>query len=266
MDDRSALVRDQWNEWSETWYKRYRTGEVIAGLIARPESAFHPATLALIKRALPDLRGKRVCVPSSGNNHAVFAFHLLGARVTSCDISGRQLDNSRAIALQHGWAIDFVQADTMRLDAVVDGAYDLVYTSNGVHVWISDLPAMYGSIRRVLKDGGACVMYDVHPFTRPFDYNADRKLRVVRPYDGTGPFGDVPRYTWRVQDIANAMSGAGLRIARIEETYAEDGSFWIDESRDDQAPLSPAELEALGDWRANPLAALPQWLSIYAVK
>src|SRR5690606_36066970 len=113
-------------------------------IIQQPESAFHKTTFAMIRKAFPSLEGKRICVPSSGDNHAVFAFHLMGAKVTSCDISQRQLDNSAAIAREHGWDIEFICDNTMELGKVRNGEYDFVYTSNGVHVWISDLAAMYG--------------------------------------------------------------------------------------------------------------------------
>lgn len=36
-------------------------------------------------------------MPSSGDNYAVFAFHLMGAIVTSCDIAERQVENSACI-------------------------------------------------------------------------------------------------------------------------------------------------------------------------
>ncbi|WP_028551508.1 class I SAM-dependent methyltransferase [Paenibacillus sp. UNC451MF] len=120
----------------------YRTEEAIAKIITRPESAFHPTTYLMIQEAFPDLHGKRICVPSSGDNHAVFAFHLMGAKVTSCDISERQLENSANIAHKHGWDIEFICDDTMKLDKIDSGKYDFVYTSNGVHVWINNLNAI----------------------------------------------------------------------------------------------------------------------------
>ncbi|QHW29886.1 class I SAM-dependent methyltransferase [Paenibacillus rhizovicinus] len=263
MEQPTASVKNQWNEWSETWYRVKRTEEVIAKLIAKPESAFPPATFEMIKQALPDLRGKRICVPSSGDNHAVFAFHLLGAQVTSCDISENQIANSAQIAEQHGWDIEFVREDTMQLSSIADGEYDLVFTSNGVHVWISDLHGMYRNIHRILKDGGSYVMFDIHPFMRPFGGNEGGVLEVVKPYHLTGPFEDVPRYLWRIQDMANAMLASGLRIGQLEELYA-DSSFWIDD--EDTAPRSQQELDDLGNWQLNPKAALPQWLSILATK
>ncbi|MBD3919836.1 class I SAM-dependent methyltransferase [Paenibacillus sp. PR3] len=260
-------VKHRWNEWSETWYPIYRTEEVIASIVRHPESAFHPTTCAMLQQACPSLEGKRICVPSSGDNHAVFASHLMGASVSSVDISERQLENSAAIAVRHGWDIRFICDDTMTLGQLNSAEYDLVYTSNGVHVWISDLTAMYSSIHRILKEGGTYLMSDVHPFNRPFG-KANETPAIVKPYDASGPIviDDVPLYHWRMQDLMNAMIASGLHLHQIEEMYAEDGSFWIDDSIQDKSAFSAEELQALADWRTNPMAALPQWLSIKAVK
>ncbi|WP_219834105.1 class I SAM-dependent methyltransferase [Paenibacillus sp. R14(2021)] len=260
------IVKTNWNEWSDTWYRRYRTEEAITKLIHVPESAFHPVTFTMLNRALPDLRGKRVCVPSSGDNHAVFAFHLLGADVTSCDISERQLENSSQIARKHGWNIRFLCEDTMQLKGISSGEYDLVYTSNGVHVWIQDLPAMYTNMHRVLKQGGSYIMYDIHPFLRPFGIQAREELQIVKPYDETGPFGEVTTYKWRIQDIMNAMVSSGLQLVHMEEMYAVDGTFWIDESTEEGETYDAEALEQLCDWTKNPSAALPHWLSMHGMK
>lgn len=262
----SDLVKESWDNWSDTWYQKYRTDEAIFKIIDSPVSAFHNTTLSMIKEQFPDLRGKRVCVPSSGDNHAVFAFHLLGAKVTSCDISEKQLHHSSAIADKYGWDIEFICDDTMHLSNLQDHEFDLVYTSNGVHVWISDLDAMYRNIQRILKNDGIYVMFDIHPFMRPFGTSPQDILKVHKPYDVTGPFGDVPTYKWRIQDMMNAMISSNLSISRIEEMYAEDGTFWIDDSEVDLATLTQQEISKYCDWERNPLAALPQWLSIRAVK
>lgn len=88
----------------------------------------------MLRSAFDSFKGLRVLVPSSGDNGAVFAFHMLGASVTSADISGRQLENAKKLADGEGWNIEFVRADSMTLDGIPDGKFDLVYTSNGVHV------------------------------------------------------------------------------------------------------------------------------------
>ncbi|WP_231506384.1 hypothetical protein [Paenibacillus sp. UNC451MF] len=52
----------------------------------------------------------------------------------------------------------------------------------------------------------------------------------------------------------------------FEEMYAEDGTFWIDESSGEEDIRSKEELDALCNWEINPTAAIPQWLSIKAMK
>ena len=49
MDNHIHIIKNSWNEWSVTWYERYRTDEAISKIIKHPESAFHPATYAMIK-------------------------------------------------------------------------------------------------------------------------------------------------------------------------------------------------------------------------
>ncbi|WP_136603904.1 class I SAM-dependent methyltransferase [Paenibacillus dokdonensis] len=266
MVNHEDLIKNSWNEWSDTWYVGYRTDEVISKIIAHPESAFHHTTYSIIKKAFPNMEGKRICVPSSGDNHAVFAFCLMGAKVTSCDISEKQLEYSSNIARKHRWDIEFICDDTMKLSQIKSEEYDLVYTSNGVHVWINDVNSMYHNIHRILKSNGSYIMFDIHPFMRPFGTSPTEKIHVVKPYDLTGPFGEVPTYKWRIQDIMNAMISSGLNVKHIEEMYAEDSRFWVDESKEEEDKRSQEELDSLCNWKSNPLAALPQWLSIYATK
>lgn len=259
-------VKELWNKWSDTDWAKYRTDEKIAKLIQRPESAFHPATYSMINKVFPSLQGKRICVPSSGDNHAVFAFCLMGAKVTSSDLSERQLEHAAAIAHKNGWDIEFICDDTMELSRIESGAYDLVYTSNGVHVWIGDLHSMYKSVHRILANNGAYISYDVHPFMRPFG-NETNAITVVRPYDATGPHEHegVPRYSWRMKDIVNAVVSSGLHLKHMEEMAAEYGTFWF-ESSGEREQMSNEQLDSLYNWESNPLAAFPQWLSIYATK
>jgi hypothetical protein len=74
----------------------------------------------------------------------------------------------------------------------------------------------------------------------------------------------VPTYKWRMQDILNAIMSSNLTVRRIEEMNAEDGSFWVDDSTDEGEGLSEKDIENYCNWHLNPLAAIPQWLSINA--
>ena len=262
--------KNHWNNRAASYSDYNHSERQMARLTADPANAFHPTTWALLRRCLPDLRGLNVCVPSSGDNHTVFAFAMLGARVTSCDISENQLANAARVARQYSWdaSVDFVCADTMKLAGLPDGAYDFVYTSNGVHVWIDDLPGMYRSVARVLRTGGLYLMHEIHPFLRPFD----DKVMVKQPYDDVGPHDSDTEttFSWRVMDILNALLDAGLNIKHIEEMFAEkryDEPFWIPYHEIEQgATATREEVDSMHDWRHNPLAALPNWLAVAARK
>ena len=262
--------KTSWNEGAATYSAFTHSESKMQRLIQNPAGVFHHTVWEIIRRYMPDLRGKKICVPSSGDNHAVFSFVMQGAQVTSCDIAENQLANAQRIAEQYGWdkSIEFVCADTMKLDGIADNAYDFVYTSNGVHVWIDDLPGMYRHIHRILKPGGVYIMFDIHPFQRPFDDD----LNVIKSYETTGPFESENEITfgWRVMDIMNAMLDAGLAVKHIEEMEAEkdyDEPFWIGLS--DLlagATATREEVDSMHDWRQNPAAALPTWLSLTARK
>lgn len=260
--------RANWDDYSAAYLRFKHNEKMIRRITEDPSRAFEEKTWEQLRRCFPSMRGKRVCVPSSGDNYAVFAFALLGAKVTSCDISAEQLSAGQRLAEQLGLEITFLQADTMQLQPLPDAAFDLVYTSNGVHVWLNDLPAMYRNVHRILKEGGVYIMCDVHPFQRPFG----EALKVEKPYESVGPFEDEYNitYTWRVQDLLNAMADAGLRFEHMEEMHDQkdyDYPFWLPlEDAVNGVTVPPEEVDRLYDWQQNPVMALPQWLCVVCRK
>lgn len=119
MKKRIDKIIDQWNEIADSdWYMSYRTDEVIHEILHNPSSAFHANTWEVICKVFPDLTGKKICVPSSGDNKAVFAFAALGAKVTSCDITERQLQYAKDIAEKCNLEIEFLVQDTMTLSDI----------------------------------------------------------------------------------------------------------------------------------------------------
>lgn len=262
MDSNEMIdrIRSYWNETSDSdWYSSLRTEERIKRLEENPASAFHPAVFALLGKYLPELRHLRVLLPSSGDNHAAFALAMLGAHVTSADISERQLENAAAIAARLHLDIEFICDDTMRLSRIKSEFYDLVYTSNGTLSWIFDLDAMQRSIFRVLKPGGCYMLYDMHPFNRPFSGEAWKAPRIIKAY------GDVfPDLHWRLQDLVNSQLRSGLRLCEMAELPAMDASFWF--SYEELRNKRREDLEGLNDWKQNPMAALPAWVALVSQK
>ena len=260
MEEREIEVKQYWNEVSDSeWYRSLRTEEQLDRIRKNPGSAFDPGVLDLIGKHMGDFKGRRILLPSSGDNHAAFAFALMGAKVTSADISERQLENAKAISDRWGLEIEYICDNTMCLSRIEDGAYDLVYTSNGTLTWISDLNGMYRNICRVLKKGGYSAMFDIHPFTRPFTMEAWHEPEVRKSYNDV-----FPDLHWRVQDIINANAQAGLRIAEMTEIPAADASFWY--TFDELKTKTDDETAGINDWKRNPMAAIPAWIAIVAQK
>lgn len=260
MEDWLKQVKDSWNKTADSeWYKSLRTDKKIEELVNEPASAFHPAVYALIRKYIPDLDNKKVLLPSSGDNHAAFAFALLGAEVTSADISEKQLENAALIAEKLDLNINFICDDTMELSHIESNTYDLVYTSNGTHSWIPDLDTMYHNISRVLKSCGYSIMYDIHPFTRPFTGEPWKESKICKAYKDT-----MPSCHWRVQDLINATISAGLSVREMAELEAVDASFWY--TYDELIKQSSERIQNINDWRCNPLAALPAWIAVISQK
>ena len=260
MENWEAEVKKYWNQVSDSdWYQSLRTEEKLNAIRDNPRTAFHPAMLALMEKYTGGFKDKKILLPSSGDNHAAFAFAFMGAKVTSADISERQLENAKNISDKWGLEIKYICDNTMRLSKIADSAYDLVYTSNGTLTWISDLNEMYGNIARVLKEGGYSAVYDMHPFNRPFTGEAWKEPVIRKSYDEV-----FPDLHWRVQDIINANASSGLRIAEMAELPAVDASFWF--RYDELKTKTEEETKGLNDWKRNPMAALPAWLALISRK
>ena len=263
MDNRTQKIKDSWNVSAEGW-NRFRTEQILAKIISDPLSFFRTELQAIMNRFVGDFKSKRVLVIGSGSGRAAIAFHIMGANVTASDLSEKQLEYTAEVAKKHNWEINFVCDDAVSLAKINSSEYDFVYITNGVMCWINDLHSMYTNIRRVLKDMGHFMMYDMHPFMPPFEFDNTEKLLLKKDYDSTGPFGNMATYNWRLQDIINSIVSSGLSLAYIEEMKAAYGTFWVDE--DKAADMPKDELSRFYDSNTNKLYALPQCIAIVAQK
>jgi SAM-dependent methyltransferase len=262
-------TRKDWDAYSDAYFSKDIGLEDYDIIATAPERAFPTEVLEMLRAALPDLRGKRVLVPSSGDNLAAFGFALLGAEVTSTDLSENQLANAKKIADAHGWNVKFQQTDSMTLDGLPDGEFDLVYTSQGVHVWISDLTMMYRSFSRVLISGGQYIFFDTHPFTRPFD-DSGNEIKIIKDYRDVGPFNEVPEHHWRVEDFLRSLIAAGFSIDDYRDLHSSSADLlnydYIYYGEYGSYTARETDGGARYDWRNNPWAALPQKIAASAKK
>lgn len=162
-----------------------------------------------------------------------------GADAVGIDISGGSLRYARDLAAEAGLDADFVQCNVYDVPAIFDRAFDVVYTSRGVLVWLPDLDGWADAIARVLVDDGAFYLFDGHPFVHAFDGDLD----LARSYFDTGPrrydetrFGaDVENYqtTHTLGDVVTALAGAGLHVEFVHEFPFDFWHRWDGMVRDD---------------------------------
>lgn len=262
---KNIKVAKYWDNSSDKWFEN--ADYYLEQVIKNPATAFPVRVYSFIKRQFPNLKDIKVCVPSSGDSFAAFAFHLLGASVCSSDISEKQIINAKRMADKKKWDIEFIRDDSMSLKKIESNRFDLVYTSNGVHVWISDLDQMYNSFNRILKDSGSLIFFETHPMLRPFQFD-EKSVKVVRDYLNTelSPDSGVNRYAWCIQDFINSLKSAGFEIKEMSEFHSSPTDFikhdYIYTSEEERNK----DNNRLYNWKENPWAALPQCLGIWAKK
>ena len=160
----------------------------------------------------------------------------LGARVTGVDFSERAIALARSLAAETGIEARFVQADVLGLDQVLDGDFDVVFTSFGVLWWLPDLERWARVVARFLRPGAMVYVSDFHPVAQAMDDARDADAPVPR-YDYFpspeptafavhGSYADPDakveqevEYGWShsMGEIVSVLAQAGLRIEFLHE-------------------------------------------------
>ena len=157
----------------------------------------------------------------------------LGAQVTGVDFSQEAITTARGLADELGLNAEFVCCDVYELPNNLAGAFDLVFTSYGVLVWLPDLPRWAEVIAHFLDEGGSFYIVDEHPLGATV-VEDDGKLVVADSYFDVGPItvpargtyadpdaalANTTSYQWQhpLSDVITALSGAGLRIEFLHE-------------------------------------------------
>jgi len=170
----------------------------------------------------------------------------LGARVTGVDFSGEGVTTARRLAAAASLEARFIQADVLTLDTVLDERFDIVYTSWGVLIWLSDLKRWADQVRRALRPGGRFYIAEFHPAAYALDDRIESD--VIRPGysyfhsseplcfdDECGDYADPTAKTthtrsfeWQhtMGDIVSSLTGVGLVIEFLHEFPHTIGLTW----------------------------------------
>ena len=157
--------------------------------------------------------------------------------MTGADFSEAALTLARSTAAEIGLEARFVQSDLYDLPSVLEGAFDVVYTSRGVLGWLPDVRRWAEVVAHFVRPGGIFYITEIHPIAQAFENEgvAPGELQLTYPYwehreplvfDNIGSYADpdapvtVPKeYGWDhgLGEIVTALIDAGLRIESLRE-------------------------------------------------
>lgn len=164
------------------------------------------------------------------------SFARLGATVTAVDYSVAAIDKARALSEQSGLPARFIQSNVYDLPDVLDGQFDVVFTSYGVLCWLPDVFEWARIVARYLKPGGTFYIVEGHPFIWGFETTPDgQNIELKYPYfqttdpqvfDEPGTYADenasvqnTITHEWNhpIGEIVTALIDAGLDIQFLHE-------------------------------------------------
>jgi SAM-dependent methyltransferase len=200
----------------------------------------------------------------------------LGATVTGVDFSAEAIAAARALAEDVGIPATFVESNLYDLPSVLQGQFDVVYTSKGVLGWLPDMPGWARVAASFVRPGGRFYITEVHPVAQVW---ADEgvgpgELRLAYPYwtndrpfrfdvvgsyaDRSAPTDGLVEYGWNhsLGEIVTSLIDAGLEIEFLHELDFCDWQLpWLVQSPD-------------GRWRlpADAGGQLPLFFSLRATK
>jgi SAM-dependent methyltransferase len=179
-----------------------------------------------LRELLPDIEGKHVLHLQCATGESTAELVELGALVTAVDISAEAIE----VARERAPDVAYYQADVHELPLELHrGRFDLVYTGGGVLVWLHDLDAWAAGVASALKPGGTLLLYDKHPIAECVDalghwrddYFGESMIQTSgwSHFDLPGPADLENKYEWRwrLEQIVDAVVGAGLQLKRLAE-------------------------------------------------
>lgn len=186
-------------------------------------------------REVGEVRGKTLLHLQCHIGTDTLSWARQGAVVTGVDFSAESLACARQLQAELQLPATFIQSNVYDLRDVLQGQFDIVYTSRGVLCWLRDLAEWARIIADFLRPGGIFYLLESHPFSHVLEETPAGELAITYPYFhapeptrwevGDADYADAsyvpqhPSYEWQwsMGDILNAVLGAGLRLESLHE-------------------------------------------------
>lgn len=229
MDKNHAVNREWWDEVTPV-HEASDFYDVAGFLDGRN-------TLGTIERqAVGDVAGRKLLHLQCHFGLDTLSWARLGADVVGVDFSPAALATAERLITECGLEsrARFIEADVTTAGRLAGAPFDIVFTSLGVLVWISDLHGWAATIDANLADDGFFYILEAHPFSWVFDESSPIPVVHYDYFQGTTPIHEPaggpdyadPSYrirsqsrsfTWPLSDIFAALENRGLRVCEVRE-------------------------------------------------
>jgi SAM-dependent methyltransferase len=225
MPEHVEVNRAHWNATALDWVLRgeesWAMTEPEWGVWGLPESQL---------QMLPvDMTGMQAIELGCGTGYVSGWMARRGARVLGIDISERQLETARRLALQHGARIELIHGNAESVPRP-DGSFDFAISEYGAAIWC-DPHVWIREAWRLLRPGGRLVFLGNHPLAAvcsPLDGSPTGE-RLARPWFG------LHRIDWRYVEIDPGGIEFTLPISDWMRLFREVG-FEVEDLLELQAP------------------------------
>jgi SAM-dependent methyltransferase len=209
---------------------------------------------------LGDVRGLSLVHLQCNAGQDTLSIAHLGAQVTGVDISDTAIAFAKELSEASGIPATFERMDVYDWleEAASKGLQcDIVFSSYGFLVWLSDVETWAKGVATILKPGGRFVMLEFHPFANTFDWDWTRKYpyfaggkeltweegigdyvalsgEVLAPsgyLEGVKDFKNphpVHEFQWGIGEVATALLDAGMVITALREYPYSNGAKLFD--------------------------------------
>ncbi len=252
--------RTAWNEALE-YHQKARGNSLQSGFSKPDFTTFERDCDAVLIKKLDEigLCGKTIAQMPCNNGRELLSLMRFGAKeAVGFDISDSAIEEARRLAAISGLNARFERVNILDLARSedheqrespdlgglnvqnYDNCFDFIYVSEGSLQWFPDLDAYFSVIRRVLKQNGTLLVFEMHPFAYFFEngFESERPdFETLTPYFEKGPYHyengldyiggeryetkDGYWFMHTLSDILNAMLRNGIALQSFEEYNLE---------------------------------------------
>ena len=173
-----AANREGWNE-SAPRHAARNLDRLLSQFSVPGHSCLDEVETARLKAL--GVTGRDVAQLCCNNGQELVSVKNLGAaRCVGFDNADAFLDQARALSRAAGVSVEFHQGDIHDIPARYDANFDILYVTVGVLCWMPRLVDFFTVADRLLRPGGAILVYEHHPILTMWD-----------------PFDDVDPPLWK---------------------------------------------------------------------